>query len=277
MHIKLPKLEQYQQDVFRYILDHPKDRTVTVCSPRQVGKSIMLEVILVWSALSQPNSVSISISPIAAQARKLFKDIKKFASKLIVTANGTMLEIEFVNGSTILFKSAESGDNLRGETVKGTGICVIDEAAYIDEEFYYDIVVPFVNVSHRPIILASTPRAKTGLFFNLFQKGMLESDEFVKSFNWSEYDLSRFLTPDLLDRYRKSLPLRTFTSEYLGQFVDGTSVVFGDITPVIRKQAAVYDTQLPVYLSVDWGTGSGQDNTVISPVQLQNNKLVLFD
>ena len=245
-----------------------------VKSPRQVGKSIMLEVILLWSALNKPNSVSISISPIAAQARKLFKDIKKFAAKLITSANGTLLEIEFINGSTILFKSAESGDNLRGETVKGSGVCVVDEAAYIDEDFYYDVVVPFVNVSHRPILLASTPRGKVGLFFNMFQKGLLD-DPYIKAFDWCDYDLSKFLTPDLLERYRTQLPMRTFTSEYLGQFVDGTSVVFGDITGAVRNDDVKYDTSLPVYLSIDWSAGAGADSTVISIVQLQGGKLVL--
>ena len=275
MNIKLPKLEQYQQAVFKYILENPVDRTVMVKSPRQVGKSIMLEVILLWSALNKPNSVSISISPIAAQARKLFKDIKKFAAKLITSANGTLLEIEFLNGSQILFKSAESGDNLRGETVKGSGICVVDEAAYIDEDFYYDVVVPFVNVSHRPILLASTPRGKVGLFFNMFQKGLLD-DPYIKAFDWCDYDLSKFLTPDLLERYRTQLPMRTFTSEYLGQFVDGTSVVFGDITGAVRNDDVKYDTSLPVYLSIDWSAGAGADNTVISFVQIRNGKLVLI-
>lgn len=234
----------------------------------------MLEVILLWSALNKPNSVSISISPIAAQARKLFKDIKKFAAKLITSANGTLLELEFINGSQILFKSAESGDNLRGETVKGSGVCVVDEAAYIDEDFYYDVVVPFVNVTHRPILLASTPRGKVGLFFNMFQKGLLD-DPYIKAFDWCDYDLSKFLTPDLLERYRTQLPLRTFTSEYLGQFVDGTSVVFGDITGAVRNDDVKYDTSLPVYLSIDWSAGAGADNTVISIVQLQGGKLVL--
>lgn len=219
--------------------------------------------------------MSISISPIAAQARKLFKDIKKFAAKLITSANGTLLEIEFLNGSQILFKSAESGDNLRGETVKGSGICVVDEAAYIDEDFYYDVVVPFVNVSHRPILLASTPRGKVGLFFNMFQKGLLD-DPYIKAFDWCDYDLSKFLTPDLLERYRTQLPMRTFTSEYLGQFVDGTSVVFGDITGAVRNDDVKYDTSLPVYLSIDWSAGAGADNTVISFVQIRNGKLVLI-
>lgn len=235
----------------------------------------MLEVILLWSALNKPNSVSISISPIAAQARKLFKDIKKFAAKLISSANGTLLEIEFINGSQILFKSAESGDNLRGETVKGSGVCVVDEAAYIDEDFYYDVVVPFVNVTHRPIILASTPRGKVGLFFNMFQKGLLLDDPYIKAFDWCDYDLSKFLTPDLLERYRNQLPIRTFTSEYLGQFLDGSSVVFGDITKCIMEGDCKYDPSLPVYLSIDWGTGAGADNTAISIVQLQGGKLVL--
>ena len=276
MKITLPKLEKYQQDVLKYLIDNPKDQTIIIKSPRQVGKSILLEVLLVWSAISKGGSVSICISPISAQARKLFKDIRKFAARLIASANAQLLEIEMINGSTIQLFSAESGDNLRGATVKGNGICLVDEAAYIDEEFYYNVVVPFVNVSHRPIILASTPRTKTGLFFNMYQKGMSD-DKYTQSFDWTEYDLSKFLTPDLLERYRASLPRRTFLSEYLGEFVDGSSVVFGDIKSCISKSPLSLNRDSEVYIGIDWGTGTGKDNTVITTAQLQNNILSVIE
>ena len=60
----------------------------------------------------------------------MFNDITVSFERLIKKSNASLLEIEFVNGSIIKFKSAEQGDSIRGETVKHSGILVVDEAAY---------------------------------------------------------------------------------------------------------------------------------------------------
>lgn len=269
MKVIMPKLNEWQKDLVDAYLQHTTGKWFVVKSPRQVGKSISLEYLLVYASLGEKNSVSISISPTIGQARKLYNDIVLFAGKLISKSNGSLLYIEFVNGSTIHFKSAEQGDSVRGFTTKRKGILVVDEAAYIDKDWFYSVVVPITNVYNSDIFLFSTPKYKQGLFYELYTKG---GDGHIISFDWTEYDLSKYLTPELLELYREQLPKAAFTSEYLAEFIDGDGAVFTDFKQCVGE--VPLDKQLPVYFSVDWGTGTGSDDTVITIGQFADKMIV---
>lgn len=262
MVVTLPQLETYQRDVLDYHINNPHNQWIVTVSPRQVGKSILLEVLLVYASLYEENSASIAISPIFSQSRKLYNDVVNFADPIIKRANGSALEITFINGSTIKFASAEQGDHLRGFTVKHSGIAVLDEAVWIKKDFFYDTVVPFTNVFGGNIFLFSTPRTKTGLFYELYTQGKSDNPGNVKSFNWKEYDLSKFLTPQILELYRKQLPKISFRCEYLAEFADGQSTVFSDFTKQIIN--TLLDPSKPVTIGIDWGSGSGNDYTVLT-------------
>lgn len=269
MKVKLPNLHKWQKDLVDAYLQHTTGKWFVVKSPRQVGKSISIEYLLVYASLGEKNSVSIAISPTIGQARKLYNDIVLFAGKLISKSNGSLLYIEFVNGSTIHFKSAEQGDSVRGFTTKRSGILCVDEAAFIDSDFFYNICVPITNVYKSDIFLFSTPKYKQGLFYELYTKG---GDGHIISFDWTEYDLSKYLTPELLELYREQLPKAAFTSEYLAEFIDGDGAVFTDFKQCVGE--VPLDKQLPVYFSVDWGTGTGSDDTVITIGQFADKMIV---
>ena len=262
MEVVLPHMNPWQKDVLQYYIDNPKDRWVVTKSPRQCGKSVVLSLLLIYASLKETHSWSMSISPIFAQARKLYNDVVSIASPLIKKANGTQLEISFINCSHIKFGSAEQGDALRGYTTKNSGILCVDEFAFIKSEFFYDILVPITNVHHSDIFVFSTPKFKQGAFYELFVKGL--SDEFptIKSFDWTEYDLSEYLPEHLLELYRKQLPRLTFQSEYLAQFITGEGTVF----PAFKQCVGQYtlDKNEELYLSVDWSSGTGADYTVIT-------------
>lgn len=114
MKIKFPYLEDYQKAVIEAYQQHPKNTTVIINSPRQCGKSVTMQNLLLYASMSSDNAVSISVAPISAQTRKNFEDLVKMSLPLIKKYNSSLLEIEYRNGSKVLFKSAESGDNLRG-------------------------------------------------------------------------------------------------------------------------------------------------------------------
>ena len=103
-----PKLKPWQKAVTDILCtDDSKGLTVCVKAPRQRGKSYVSMGLLLWFGLNRKNSTSAMVSPTLGQARKVFKDIVKAASKAIRRKNETLLEIEFINGSTVFFKSAE--------------------------------------------------------------------------------------------------------------------------------------------------------------------------
>ena len=275
MTITFPKLEKWQKDVFSYLKLGGKDWYV-VKSIRQCGKSVLAEILLIYSAFKTPCSVSLSVSPVVSQSRKMYEDILRIASKLVYKSNGSTLEIIFFNGSKIIFRSAEQGDSIRGITIKGSGILVVDEAAYIQDDIFYSVLVPTTNVYRAPIFVFSTPKFKNGFFYNLYIRGLdSNTSNGVVSFDWTKYDLSKYLPDDMLELYRQQMPKQSFAAEFLGEFVDADGSVFTDFKKNVRDFKADYEE--PIYIGIDWGTGTGNDNTAITIGQIQYNNIIILD
>lgn len=268
----LPPTEPWQHEVLQYYMDNPKNKWVVVKAIRQCGKSVLMQILLVAASLREPNSVSISVSPVMAQSRKMYDDICRFASDIIQKSNGSLLEIIFVNGSKILFKSAEQGDSLRGYTVKNAGILCVDEAAYQQDKFFYSVLVPTTNVFHSDIFIVSTPKFKQGFFYSLYISG-LEGSEKITTFDWTTYDTSKFLPPETLEIYRKQLPKTAFASEYLGEWISGDGCVFSDF----RRCVGGFDLDKSeeLLITIDWACGNGgnSDSTVLTIGQKYESKI----
>ena len=70
---------------------------------------------------------------------RLFYDRKNYGDCLIIK----YVELDFNNGSSILFRSGEQMDSLRGFSV--SGLLVLDEAAYLKDEVF-EIIKPTTDV-----------------------------------------------------------------------------------------------------------------------------------
>lgn len=258
------RLYDWQLQVTSELKNHWKGYTHVVKSKRQVGKSVMLEYILLQTAINRSKTCSICLSPTLEQSRKVFNEVKKVVkpTKLYGKHNDLQLLIALKNGSTIFFKSAEQKDGLRGYTV--TGIYVVDEAAFISDEVFFETLA-WVNVSQAPVVLCSTPKHKTGFFFKYYMLG-LGNETSILSYNWSEFDTSALLPPEKLAEYQRNLPASQFKTEFLGEFLDNEGGVFGDFTQIISNN---FDPNSNCYMGIDWGTGQGQDETAIA---IFNNK-----
>lgn len=271
MVIHLPHLEPYQKDLIHTYEENQHNKRIIVKSPRQCGKSIGMSILLLYASFKEPNSVSISISPIAAQSRKAFQDFIRIAAPLIRKSNATAMEVTLTNGSVVMYKSAESGQNLRGNTVKKAGILCIDEAAYITKDLFYEVLLPFTNVYHSTIIMTSTPRFREGLFYDCYNDGLNKDDESTITLNWCDYDLSKYLPQELLDTYKKSMPNNAFRSEYLAEFIDADGSVFSGYRECVGQTTE--DTKEEIVISIDWGSGTGGDDTSLCFSQYLNGKV----
>lgn len=169
------KPDAHQRAVHLLLNQKGKGHIVVVKSKRQVGKSLMIENELLRYACTWSGTTSICVSPTLTQARKIFKEIDAALSNsgIVKNSNATLLEMSFINGSRIFFKSAEQKENLRGYTV--SGILCIDEAAYISDDVFYT-VLPWTDVKHANILICSTPRTRQGFFYDYFQRGLDEAE-----------------------------------------------------------------------------------------------------
>lgn len=229
---------------------------------RQVGKSIMVEQELLRFAITYKNTVSACVCPTLNQARKMFQDIIYciIDSGVVQKKNETLLEIDLINGSKIFFKSAEQKDSLRGYTI--SGILCVDECSFISDEVFYGLLLAWTNVHKAPILLTSTPKFKQGFYWNYWNMGLNEENKDVISIDFNSFDTSNLLSSSKLEAYRTMLPKGQFLTEYMGEFLDSQSIVFGEFKECInRKEIEPYRD---IYIGIDWSSGVGGDSTVVS-------------
>lgn len=254
------KLIGWQRDFVKAFESLLPDEKLFVVSGRQRGKSTALLQIILYVAINRPRSQSYFISPVNFQNRSRFKDLSSAiaGSLLVAKLNETNYEVRFVNGSSVTFLSAESGDNLRGNTCTRGGVLIIDECAFVKDDTITSILTPYVTVHHANIIAVSTPRQKNGWFY----EGVRDAKAGVRGYkviDVSEYDSSFFITDSQIEDYRRKYPPVKFRNEIEGLFADKGSGVFGDYQSVFKAQS----TNDPVYIGIDWSTGGG-DLTVVA-------------
>lgn len=266
MDILLPKLELWQKDVYKDIVNDgtKSGKIYVVKAKRQVGKSILAIFLLITFGLEKKGT-SVVIEPTLSQCRRVFKQIQDLlqGSGCIKSANTQLLTMEFINGSEILFKSAEQEEALRGMTVKN-GILIIDEGAFIKNSIY-EILYPVVDANNCPILVISTPLFMSGEYYELYERGLAGEDR-ISIYDWSRYDTSKYLSTDKLEFYRKKVSPQKFLSEYMGEFIKEGSYLFGDIANSIKE-----NENEAVFAGIDWGSGNAGDNTVVSLLDINGN------
>ena len=263
--------EPWQKAVHEAIGANPKGCVFVVLSPRQAGKTVMLENEILRCSLNNRDAISICISLTLDGSRKIYRELVKAIEKsgCVRKKNDSLLYIEFITGSIVYFRSAEQGDTLRGMTIKNGGMLFVDEAAYVQDDFYYSVLLATTNVYRADILLTSTPKFKTGFFYNYYQQGR-DGREGILSFNFKEWDLSKYLPAELLERYREVMPKSQFTTEYLGEFLDGDSVLFEGFKDCISSARSQTEK---VYMGIDWSAGIGKDRTAISIINQDGQQI----
>lgn len=253
------KLFPWQKAVTNEICDKiGTNKVVVVKAHRQAGKSYTCQGVLLHYALNYSGTISAMISPTLNQARNVFKELVSaiWESGVVKRKNETLLDIELINGSRIFFRSAEMGEALRGYHI--SGVLILDEAAYLSDDIA-QLVLPWRQVAKAPMLIVSTPRLKTGLFFRYYNMGIERIDNTV-TVDWNDYDTTELLSNEQIETYRRILTKNQFKSEILGEFLDMEGMVFTNIEPNI-KNTTEYSK---LFGGVDWGTGKGEDYTSLT-------------
>lgn len=270
MTIEFPKLTSYQQEVYDWFGDPYKSGKVAVIkSVRQSGKTFFIMIEVLKMALSHTCTNAI-FEPTLALSRNVYKSIYKALENtgLLKIANAQLLEIELTNGSTILFKSTEQIN--RGLTI--SGILVLDECAYLDDEAIYS-VLPLINANNAPLIIASTPFIMDGYYYQMYMKG-LEGNDMVKSFDWSHHpETARFLTEEKKELYRQTMSRAKYTTEVLGEFLTDGGLLFQGLENCLGEPDEDART---IYVGIDFGTGSEEDYTVMSVMNNRGQMVKLY-
>lgn len=228
MNINLYKPHTKQKDLIKALLD-PNIFQVVAVIGRQWGKTMTAMNMAMYWAFNKPNSIIYWVSPTNSQADKIYKDIINaiIDSKTIKSKKGAKgdTEIVFINKSKIIFRSAETGDSLRGPSVD---YMILDEAAFIRKETFEVILSPMLLVRGKKLFICSTPKGKNWMFDKFINIG---NEPSWKSFRYSSYD-SPYVNDNIIGMLRRTLPEKLFSQEVEAEFVDSASV-FNNINDIM--------------------------------------------
>ena len=196
---------------------------ITVVSPRQQGKSLLLVNLLLYYGINVKGCKIGVIAPIYSQARKLMEDLYEAIkdSGIVETTNFSNHEIKLKTGSKIYFRSSEREDGLRGYTFD---YLFLDEAAYQTEDAWKRAIQPTALVHGKKCVLFSTPRGKDW-FHDMFQMGKDPNYPTHGSVRMEQYD-NPYINREEVEAAKRALPDAIFRAEYLGEFLEGESQVF---------------------------------------------------
>ena len=269
--VNFPKLTDWQQETYDWLGDPFKSGKIAcIKSPRQRGKTAFCSVELISMALKHSGSASYVFEPTLNLARKVFKEIEKWLlpTGMLTIDNAQLLELGLSNGSTISFRSTEQSS--RGLTC--TGLLVLDECAYLDEEVIFDLL-PLVNVHKAPILIASTPFIREGYYYSMYQLGLTDTNKSVRTFDWCKYPVDeRFLSKEQDRLYKESMSPQKYRTEILGEFLDGGGLLFNNIENCIIPEGEGGRT---IYIGIDFASGKGGDYTVLTALNEHGHMVLL--
>lgn len=243
--IKLPKPTPYQKKIIDYCDDNDV-KYISIVAGRQCGKSFLMKMLVSKFGLEAKNNIITYVTPTFRLSRLFYKQIVTALKDYIKTENATELRIDFVTGSYVQFFSSESKDSIRG--FQSTHL-LIDEAAFIDDQTFQNILFPTLLVKGKKMILASTPSGSQGFFYQYITNGLNKLDNYQTVLT-NVYE-NPFVNKDDIEKIKTQIPEKVFRQEYLGEFLDGSGAVFSNYKNCILKSEAALDGKY--FCGIDWG------------------------
>jgi hypothetical protein len=185
---------------------------------RQWGKSTIAAAKAVHQAVSNPESLSVVVSPTARQSAELVRKAAQFTRRLGIRSKGdgdNEISLLFPNGSRIIGLPGTEA-TIRG--FSAVSLLLVDEAARVDDQLY-KAVRPMLAVSGGSLWLMSTPFGKRGFFYEAWTKGPWERICVPAT------ECPR-IKPEFLEEERAAMGDRWFQQEYLCHFTDAVSGLF---------------------------------------------------
>lgn len=231
-----------------------KTRFRVVLAGRRGGKTF-LAMREACRFASKPNSIVWMLANSRQQIKSLcWTKLKKKLNSLnwIADTNESELTISLVNGSQICLKSAEQGDNLRGESLD---FIVLDEFCDIDlEEIWSQIIRPSLADKKGHALFTGTPKAGNQAARDLY-------DNYLTKQNWASFSYTTeeggFVDRDEIEQARQDLSPKVFSQEYLANWENFAGIIFGDFGEHnIREVRKPTDTE-PVFIGMDFNVTPG--------------------
>ena len=202
------------------VLASERRRVLLNCT-RQWGKSTITAAKAVHQAYTEPETLTLVVSPSARQSGEFVRKATGFVRRLGIRPKGdgdNEMSLEFPNGSRMVGLPGNEA-TIRG--FSAVSLLLVDEAARVNDELYLAIR-PMLAVSAGALWLMSTPFGARGFFYDAWERG---------GSDWLRVRVPATECPriarEFLEQERAAMGERWYQQEYLCQFVDATNGVFG--------------------------------------------------
>jgi phage terminase large subunit len=242
----------------RLIADAPFRFRVAVCG-RRFGKThLSIRELAKYARI--PDKRVWYIAPTYRMAKQIvWKKLKKKLTTInwVKSINESDLTLTLVNGSEISLRGADNYDSLRGV---GLDFVVLDEAADIDAEAWYEVIRPTLSDTGGHALFLGTPKG-----MNWFKE--LYDNHLTKN-NWVSFQFTTLdggnVPQEEVESARQDLDTRTFRQEYEATFENFSGIIaysFGDHN--ILNKPEISSTQ-PLIIGTDFNV-----NPMSATVMLQ--------
>lgn len=192
---------------------------------RRWGKTKLAARRIIRHAIAKDDSLCWWVANFYNNTRRGYQEVVRqippaLLAKPAPRSSSNTLRLEFKNGSTIEFYSGGSPDSLVGA---GVDYMVIDEAALIPEQVWFQHLRPTLMDTGGGALIISTPRGRNW-FWKLWKMGQSERREY-RSWRFTSYD-NPYIPNAELDASRESMPDLVFRQEVLAEFVDSAASIF---------------------------------------------------
>lgn len=282
---KIPLFEK-QRFILRSMV---KNKFNAILSSRQNSKTTLMTIYCLYRAIFNSDKLLAYAANKESTAKEILGRIKLAYDELPLWLKPGIKQwneksIEFENSTKILI-GATSADSFRGLTID---TLFLDEFAFVPPEVahaFYNSVMPAISsLENAKVIMVSTPNGAQGLFYEIYNKGLLnhdnDSEEWISiRMHWTDF-------PGRGEKYKKQqLTLMNgdenrFAQEFDCQFLEvGTSAFNGKmiselkealkyIQPVYKydrylKEYASYNRTRKYVAGIDVSGGVGADSHCI--------------
>jgi hypothetical protein len=232
--------EQYQ--LIHAFEIFPGCRFVVGACGTKFGKTYACTIRLVKEAWDNKNTLNWWVAPSYAQSKMAYAMVKKLLPKdsyeeYKADLTLVLLEPDGSEHSTIVFKSGDNPDSLRGFRVH---FAVIDEAARVPYESFVSVMTTLTETRGRAIII-STPKNR-GWFYDVYQRGVKFASDGSPLYvdgvkdqwpEWFSLRLPTWINPHVqiesIQEMRRNLPEQVFRQEVAAVFLLDSAGVFQNI------------------------------------------------
>lgn len=259
--VTLPRLHKAQWE----IISHPARFRVASCG-RRFGKTLAAGGEAVQVAASGGRVWW--VAPSYDVTKRGWSGVTTLASQI----PGTEIkrgdrEVLFPGGGFIAFKTSDSSSGLLGE---GLDFVVIDEAALVREDAWKQDLRPALSDRLGRALFIGTPRGRNW-FWVAWMMGQDPARADWMSWRKPTSD-NPYIQSSEIESAKELLPQRTFSQEYLAEFLDDGGAVFRNVMGCIGPLHGTHRKERRLIFGVDWGRS--EDFTVITVMDQDTHECI---